>query len=324
MKALVTGGAGFIGSSIANFLKSENPDSTVTVLDDLSLGSTSNLIEEGIRFVKGSVMDKALVESLAAESDYIFHDAAKSSSPMFVDDPRIGVEVNAIGFMNVMESARKSGRIRKVIYASSSSIYNGLSMPFNESQILSPKTFYETSFYCREIIARSYYLEYGVPNIGLRYFSVYGKNERHKGKFANNISQFLWDMSAGKTPVIYGNGSQTRDFTYVDDIVQANILAMRSTRDFGIYNVGTGTKTSFNQVIDILNKELGRDIKPKYVNNPVKNYVQDTQADISLINSELGYVPTKNVESGISALVAGIRSGAETQSAPSGASAVAS
>ncbi|MEO9320161.1 MAG: NAD-dependent epimerase/dehydratase family protein [Nitrososphaera sp.] len=301
MKILVTGGAGFIGSNIANTLRREGNE--IVVLDDLSLGTTSNL-EKGIEFVRGSVMDYEAVKKASSGCDYIFHDAAKSSSPMFAEDPREGIDVNIMGFMNVMEAARRSGKVRKVIYASSSSIYNGLPMPFNEGQVISPKTFYETSFYCREIAARSYYLEYGVPCIGLRYFSVYGPNERHKGKFANNISQFLWDMAEGISPVIYGDGSQSRDFTYVQDVVSANLLAMRSGKEFGIYNVGTGVETTFNQVIELINDNLGTDITPKYVNNPIKNYVQDTLADIALIKSELGYSPARSVREGVKSLVA--------------------
>jgi UDP-glucose 4-epimerase len=138
-------------------------------------------------------------------------------------------------------------------------------MPFNEKQVLSPKTFYETSLNCREALAMSYFLEYGISSIGLRYFSVYGPNELHKKHFANNVSQFLWDMAKDKSLEIYGDGKQTRDLTYVDDIVRANLLAMESDKKFGLYNVGTGIETSFNQIIDMLNKHLGTNIKPTYL-----------------------------------------------------------
>src|SRR5919199_681271 len=282
MKILITGGAGFIGSSIANTLSADD-DAEVIALDDLSLGTSSNLSKK-VKFVSGSVMDYELVLELCRGCDYVFHNAAKSSTPMFKNDPREGFDTNVMGFMNVMESSKRNN-VKKVIYASSSSIYNGLQMPFKESQKIMPKTFYESSFYCREILARSYYLENGVNSIGLRYFSVYGPNEKHKGKFANNISQFLWDISRGNSPVIFGDGNQTRDFTMVEDVVQANLLAMRSEKEFGIYNVGTGIQTSFNQVIEIINKKLGAEIKPTYINNPIKNYVQNTLADISRIES---------------------------------------
>jgi UDP-glucose 4-epimerase len=346
LKFVVTGGAGFIGSNLANALvrldleqtkvdkrsvKETNPESRkkedrkydnyieqnprepgnineVIAVDDLSLGSPSNLSSK-VSFVEGSVMDEDLIRTLTKGCDYIFHQAALSSSPMFVDDPRKGLGVNVMGFMNVMESAKRN-KVKKVIYASSSSLYNGLPRPYKETAVISPKTFYESSFLCREITAKTYYLEHGVNSVGLRYFSVYGPSEKHKGKFANNISQFIWDIQKGKNPIIYGDGSQSRDFTFVDDVVQANILAMIKEEQqqkipydysenegnyheapYNIYNIGTGIETSFNQVIEIINKLLGTEIMPIYVNNPIHNYVQHTRADISKAKSELGYEP---------------------------------
>jgi UDP-glucose 4-epimerase len=222
---------------------------------------------------------------------------------MFRDDPRFGVEVNTTGFMNVMESARRNS-VKKVIYASSSSIYNGQPIPFKETQIVSPKTFYEASFYCREVLARSYFSEFGLNSIGLRYFSVYGPNERHKGIYANNISQFLWEMKKGRAPIVYGDGTQTRDFTFVDDVVKANLLAAKAEeRKFGIYNIGTGFETSFSRVVEIINQVLGTKISAIYIENPIKNYINRTKADISHAASELGYQPiSKAPEDGIMAL----------------------
>jgi len=302
MKILVTGGAGFIGSHIANTLSREK-NTAVVAVDDLSLGMPINLFQS-VKFVKGSVMDYELTLELSKGCDYIFHSAAKSSSPMFKNDPREGVDVNVLGFMNLMESAKRN-KVKKVIFASSSSMYSGLPIPFKESQTITPKTFYEASFYCREILARSYYLENGLNSIGLRYFSVYGPNEKHKGNFANNISQFLWNMTNGDSPIIYGDGTQTRDFTFVDDVVQANILALQSEeREFGIYNIGTGIETSFSSIVEIINQHLGTDISATYVDNPIKNYVRKTKADISLAKSELEYEPTwKSPEDGIAALI---------------------
>ena len=300
MRILVTGGAGFIGSNLANSLATKK-ENNVVVLDDLSLGTPANLAPS-VKFAQGSIMQSDLVNEMTKDCDYIFHQAAKSSSPMFKDDPREGVDVNVIGFMNVMEGARRN-KVKKVIYATSSSIYNGLQAPFKESQTVSPRSFYETSFYCREAVARSYFLEYDVSSIGLRYFSIYGPNEAHKKNFANNISQFLWDMVKDKSPLIYGDGSQTRDFTYVEDVVQANTLAMQSDKKFGIYNVGTGVETSFNEVLKIINAQLGTAIRAEYQKNPIRNYVQQTMADISLASKELGYRPRWNVANGVKSLV---------------------
>jgi len=313
-KILVTGGCGFIGSNIANTLSETiNSNSTndslfdITVLDDLSLGTTSNIYlssksptqKNNIKFVKGSVMDYDLIFELSKECDYVFHEAAKSSSPMFADNPIEGMNVNVIGFMNIMEAAARNN-VSKVIYASSSSIYNGQALPFKEINKPDPKTFYETSFFCRESIAKSYYIEKGLNSIGLRYFSVYGYfNELHKDKFANTVSQFIWSIQKKQSPILYGSGNQTRDFTFIDDIVTANILAMTSECEFGIYNVGTGVETSFNTLVDLINKYGNTDIKPLYIDNSIKNYVQSTKADISFIKSQLGYHPKWTIDQGI-------------------------
>jgi UDP-glucose 4-epimerase len=301
MKILVTGGAGFIGSNIANTL-SRDKNATVIAFDDLSLGRPTNLLRD-VKFVKGSIMDFELTLEVGRGCDYIFHSAAKSSSPMFKDDPRNGVDINALGFMNVVESAKRN-HVKKVIFASSSSLYNGLPIPFKESDIITPKTFYEASFYCREILAKTYYYQNGLNLVGLRYFSVYGPHEEHKGKFANNISQFLWSMTNGQSPVIYGDGTQTRDFTFVDDVVQANILALQSEEmEFGIYNIGTGIETSFSRLVEIINRHLGTNIQATYVDNPIKNYVQKTKAEITLAKMELGYEPKFGLDDGISVLI---------------------
>jgi len=297
MKVLVTGGAGFIGSNIAGKLAKE---CDVIILDNLYLGNEKNV--DGVEFVKGSVMDTELVNKTCENCDYVFHNAAMSSSPMFKEQPKLGMEVNVLGFMNVMKAALENG-VKKVIYASTSSMYNGNPLPYSENQPITAKTFYEASFRTREIVAQTYFYENNLPSIGLRYFSVYGPKEMHKGQYANNVSQFLWDMMNGKSPIIYGDGTQRRDFTFVSDVVSANILAMKSNIGFGIFNVGTGVGTSFNDLIAMINKLLGTSIMPEYVENPLKNYVHDTIADLSLISKSLGYKPQWTLEKGIQFLI---------------------
>jgi UDP-glucose 4-epimerase len=299
MKILVTGGAGFIGSNLAEKL-AENHD--VVVLDDLYLGTRKNIKNTGIEFVKGSVMNEKQVEKACKDCDYVFHKAAMSSSPMFKGLPKAGMEVNILGFMNIMKAAKENG-VKKVIYASTSSLYSGNPLPYSETQPITAKTFYEASFRTREIVAQTYYFENDISSIGLRYFSVYGPNELHKGKYANNISQFLWDMMKGKQPVIYGDGTQRRDFTFVSDVVSANMLAMTSKIDFGVFNVGTGIGTSFNDLIILINKLLETSIEPVHVDNPIKNYVHDTIADLSLVSKSLGYKPQWTLENGIKFLI---------------------
>jgi UDP-glucose 4-epimerase len=299
MKILVTGGAGFIGSNLAEKL-AENND--VVVLDDLYLGNKENLDNADIEFVEGSVMNEELVSHVCKGCDYVFHNAAMSSSPMFKELPKAGMEVNVMGFMNIMKAAKENS-VKKVVYASTSSLYSGNPLPYSETQPVTAKTFYEASFRTREIVAQTYYFENDVSSIGLRYFSVYGPKESHKGRYANNISQFLWDMMKGKRAVIYGDGTQRRDFTFVSDVVSANILAMTSKIDFGIFNVGTGIGTSFNDLIAMINKLLSTSIEPEHVDNPIRNYVHDTIADLSLVSKSLSYKPQWTLEKGIKFLI---------------------
>ncbi len=299
MKILVTGGAGFIGSNLAEKLAESHK---VTVLDDLYLGRKENLDSADMKFVKGSVMNEGLVSKACKDCDYVFHNAAMSSSPMFKELPKLGMEVNVLGFMNVMKAAKENG-VKKVIYASTSSLYSGNPLPYSETQPITAKTFYEASFRTREIVAQTYYFENDVSSIGLRYFSVYGPKELHKGRYANNISQFLWDLMQDKPAVIYGDGTQSRDFTFVSDVVAANMLAMTSKIDFGVFNVGTGMGTSFNDLVALINKLLGTSIQPVHVDNPIKNYVHDTIADLSLVSKSLGYKPQWTLEKGIKFLI---------------------
>lgn len=300
MKILVTGGAGFIGSSIANYYY--NLGHEVTVIDDLSLGVEKNL-NRNIKLMRESVLSNTLNIPNVFDVDYIFHDAALSSSPMFKDREVWGLNTNVMGLTRVLSLAVQH-HVKKVIFASSSSLYNGLKRPFSECLRVTPKTFYETSFRCREIIARSYWLEYGLSSTALRYFSVFGPNEWHKGEYANNISQFLWSIRKGLPPIIYGDGTQTRDFIYIDDVVRANDLAMKQKgKGFFIYNVGTGSETSFNEVVSILNTYLKTFVKPIYMEIPIKNYVWYTKANTTRAEKTLGFKAKFGIYDGIKELV---------------------
>ena len=294
MKFLVTGGAGFIGSNIASRLVNDGHE--VVILDDLSLGR-QQLKMQKVSFTSGDVRDRALVESLCKGVDGVFHDAAKSSSPMFSPDPSIGVDVNLRGFMNVVEAARKYGF--PVVYATTSSLYSRCEPPHREDMQVSPGSFYEYSFYVREEAAKVYSDLYGLRLVGLRYFSVYGPREDHKGKFANNITQFIWELKRGVAPAIYGNGSQQRDFVFVDDVVEANLKAMSSGLKGEVLNVGTGISTTFNEMFSIIKRQLGSSLSPKYEPNPIKNYVARTQADTTRAERLLNFKAKVPLEEGI-------------------------
>ena len=299
MSILVTGAAGFIGSSLANELNAKGHD--VIALDNLFLGKKENL-SEGVEFRKASVMNLAVLRNIFETSniDYVFHFAALSSNPMFRPSPLDGMNVNIIGFSNIAEMC-KDFNTKKLVYASTSSLYSGNHPPHKETDSVAPKIHYETTFYARELIAQAYFREFGLKSAGMRYFSVYGYNEMHKGEFANLITQFIWGIRKGRQPVIYGDGEQARDFVFIDDVTQANILAMKTGME-GVFNVGTGKSHSINEIIKIIRGKMDVGIKPKYVRNPLKNYISHTQADISKIR-QFGYEPKISVEEGIELLI---------------------
>lgn len=291
---LVTGGAGFIGSNLANYLSDAND---VTVVDDCYLGTPENLAED-VDFVDTSVLD----DDLPTDVDVVFHLAALSSYAMHENDPTTGARVNVEGFVNVVEQARQDG-CETIVYASTSSIYGSRTEPSPEEMDVSVNTGYEASKLARERYGEYFSNHYDMTAAGMRFFSVYqgyGGAEEHKGEYANVIAQFADDIANGESPVLYGDGTQTRDFTHVSDIVRGLEGAALYELD-GIYNLGTGDAYDFNTVVAMINDELGTDVEPEYVDNPIPEsvYVHDTCADVSKIRAETGWEPRIDFEEGI-------------------------
>lgn len=305
MKVLITGGCGFIGSNIAEACVAEGYD--VVILDNFFLGREDNIgkIKDGVEVVKGDVRDEKLVNEITKDADFILHQAAASSSGMFRSDLKGSVAVNIEGTINLLTAARENGA-RRFIYASTSSMYGNNTPPLREDMFVLPPNFYAATKLGKEYLAMLFSQEYGLETVGFRYMSVYGPHEQGKGVFANLVSQFLWVMQKGEQPVIYGDGSQTRDFTYVKDVVQANMLAIQSKKKLlgEILNVGTGKAHSLNELVDTLNRILGERIRPKYVEIPVKGYIHSQLADIERIKSVLGYMPRYSLEEGIRDMMA--------------------
>jgi UDP-glucose 4-epimerase len=299
-KALVTGGAGFIGSNLVEELVDQGVD--VVVLDDLYLGSTDNLeeVEDEIEFVQGTVEDSETVEEAVEGCDTVFHLAARSSAPMHKENPAEGVRVNVEGFVNTVEAAKQEG-VRKVVYASTSSMYGSVDTPHMEDKGEMPTNLYSASKMSREMYASAYSKTLDMHFTGLRFFSVYGPHEKAKGKFANVVSQFLWKIQEGESPKIFGDGTQTRDFTFVEDIVQGIVKAaeVREKTDGQYYNLGTGRETTFNEVMEELNDIMGTEVEAEHVDNPIDNYVERTQADISRAEQDLGYEPQYSFREGL-------------------------
>ena len=298
LSVLVTGGAGFIGSNLVEHLVRDGH--SVRILDNFSLGKPENLKLVKVEVVKGDIRDYETVKNATKGVDIIFNQAAASASPMFRDDLRNAVAANVDGFVNLLNACRAND-VKKLVYASTSSVYGNNKPPLREDMNLLPVNFYASTKLLNEHLAVLFSVQYGLETVGFRYMSVYGPHEKSKGIYANLVSQFLWSMQKGEQPVIYGDGNQKREFTYVADVVQANILAMNMKKKMGseIFNVGTGKSVSLNGVVELLNKLLGTSIKPKYVKNTVKNYIFTQLSDITKIRKVLGYEPKYSLESGL-------------------------
>jgi UDP-glucose 4-epimerase len=293
-RVLVTGGAGFIGSNLANHLAADNE---VRVVDDEYLGTPENL-DNGVEYHDRSVLE----EDLPTDVDVLFHLAALSSYAMHEEDPAAGARVNVEGFVNTVEQARADG-CETVVYASTSSIYGNRTEPSPESMDVEARTGYEASKLARERYAEYFAHHYDMDVAGMRFFSVYqgyGGAEEHKGEYANIIAQFANDVAEGRSPEIYGDGTQTRDFTHVEDVVRG-LVAAAENRLTGVYNLGTGESYDFETVVGAINAELGTDVEPVYVENPIPEdvYVHDTMADTTRIREATGWEPEISFEEGV-------------------------
>ena len=285
MKYLVTGGAGFIGSNMTEDLVNEGHE--VVVVDNLSTGDLENLsaVKDKIKFIEAPCMNVLELDSLN-NLDGIYHYGIPSTTKLYRNNRLlVGEAVNE--FTKILELAKRENC--KLIYASSSSVYNGNKPPFKEDMPVLIKDFYTEARYLMERMAKLYYDFYEVKSIGFRFFSVYGPHEEAKKTFANLVSQFMWDLKAGRQPLLYGDGSQTRDFTFVGDINNGFKLGMKSDFECNVFNLGTGKCYALNELVDILNESLDTDIKPTYQENPLQNYVQETLADTSKAKEKLGF-----------------------------------
>ena len=300
-KILVTGGAGFIGSNLVSALHKDND---VVVLDNLHTGKKDNLnelLKEGVKFVKG---DSKEVKTLRDDFDYIFHLGIYSASPMYRNNPGLVGEV-VEGITNILEYCKET-KI-PLVFASTSSIYNGIEPPHREDIIPGVTDFYTEARIACERLGELYSKLYDINVAAIRFFSVYGYNDFGKGSYANLVTQFMLSMMKEERPVIYGDGEQRRDFVFVSDVVDA-LLRASAIRGFGVYNAGTGKNYSLNEAVEKLQKITGRKIKPKHIKMPVKNYVMVTQADTSKAKKELGFSAKINLDKGIKLLYSSMAS----------------
>jgi UDP-N-acetylglucosamine/UDP-N-acetyl-alpha-D-glucosaminouronate 4-epimerase len=299
MRYLVTGGAGFIGSNTVDELVRRGHG--VVVLDDLSSGKEDNLAEvrSKITFMKGSITDIEVVQKAMVQADYVIHLAARTSVPRSVKDPVDTNRINVDGTLNVLVAARDN-KVKRVVFAASSSAYGDTpTLPKSEDMPSVPISPYGVSKYVGELYAQTFGRCYGLENVSLRYFNIFGPRQDPDSPYSGVLSRFSTAFLDSTPPVVFGDGEQTRDFTYVDNAVQANILACEAPSASGrTFNVGTGHAVSLNKVLQMLQKASGKTLETKY--EPAREGdIRDSLADIRLAKEFLGYEPTVLFEEGL-------------------------
>lgn len=299
---LVTGGSGFIGSNLCEKLLARGYK--VRCLDNLSTGFRENVEiffdNKNYEFIEGDICDYETCLKACASADYVLHQAAWGSIPRSLKAPLFYVKNNILGTANMLEAARQN-KIKKFVYASSSTVY-GDSPVFtrkegNEGQLLSP---YAVTKLTNEQYARLYSLNFGLDTYGLRYFNVFGRRQNPDGEYAAVIPKFIKSLIKGEAPTIYGDGHQSRDFTYVDNIVEANLKACQASSEIAgnVFNVGCGELRSLLEIYAIISEQLEKNILPKFAGARAGD-IRHSMADISKARNLLGYSPKYDFARGI-------------------------
>jgi nucleoside-diphosphate-sugar epimerase len=299
MRYVVTGGAGFIGSNTVDELVRR--DHSVVVLDDLSSGKEENLTEvrNKITFMKGSITDLETVQKAMQQADYVIHLAARTSVPRSVKDPLETNRINVEGTLNVLVAARDN-KVKRVVFAASSSAYGETpTLPKVETMQPVPISPYGVSKYVGELYAYAFGKCYGLENVCVRYFNIFGPRQDPDSPYSGVLSRFATAFLEGETPTVFGDGEQTRDFTFVTNAVQANLLACEAPGASGkVFNVGTGGRVSLNQTLELLRGISGKKLQAKY--EPARDGdIRDSQADITKTRQVLGYEPTVMFDEGL-------------------------
>lgn len=298
-KALVTGGAGFIGSHLTEALVKNG--CLVTVLDDLSTGHLSNLkdVDDKIRFIKGDICDGTILSEAISGSEVVFHQAAVVSVTDTVARPLASAEVNELGTIKVLEAARQNN-VRRVVLASSSAIYgDDPQLPKQENMAPKPLSPYAIQKLAGEYYARIYAELYGLRTVCLRYFNVFGPKQDPSSPYSGVISIFMTKAAKKEPPIIYGDGTQSRDFIYVSDVVAANLCAATSTQiQHAVYNVGTGRSIQISQLWDIIAQMSQLNLSPE-LGPPRAGDVPKSVADVCKSEIEMGFKPQTSFDEGL-------------------------
>lgn len=302
---LVTGGAGFIGSNIVKELLQRKQ--RVRVLDNFATGKRENLFEfkgnPDFELIEGDLRSFHVVRAAVKGMDYILHQGALPSVPRSIHDPLTTNDVNILGTLNILEAAKEFG-VKRVVYASSSSIYgDNESLPKSEDMPVNPLSPYALSKYTGECYCRIFTRIYGLETVCLRYFNVFGPNQDPLSQYSAVIPKFIHLMSAGKRPVIYGDGSQSRDFTHVTNVVAANLLACTAEGIGGeVFNIACGRSYTLLHLVNSLNRILGTTIEPLFEDERPGD-VKHSLADISRAKEKLGFRVITRFEEGLTGLV---------------------
>ncbi|MGB6484266.1 MAG: SDR family oxidoreductase [Candidatus Acidiferrales bacterium] len=299
MRYLVTGGAGFIGSNIVDELLRRGHE--VTVLDDFSSGKEENLATavKKIRLIRGDICDLEAAREACDGADYVLHLAARTSVPRSVKDPIETNRVNIDGTLNVLVAARDA-KVRRVIYAASSAAYGETpALPKVETMPSDPISPYGLTKLVGEMYAQLFGRAYGLENVSIRYFNVFGPRQDPTSQYSGVLSRFMLAVIEGSAPVVFGDGEQSRDFTYVDNVVDVSLRACEAAGASGkVFNGGTGMRISLNDVLKLLGKITGGAIRVKY-DQPRTGDILHSQADINLAVQVLGYHPRVDFEDGL-------------------------
>jgi len=304
-KILITGGAGFIGSNITKVLLEKGAD--VRVLDNFITGRKINiepfLNDNKFELIEGDLRDFSDVRKAVEGIDYILHQGALPSVPRSLKDPITTNNINILGTLNVLIAAKEAGT-KRVVYASSSSVYgNSKTLPKKEDMPVNPLSPYALSKYTGERYCQIFYQIYGLETVCLRYFNVFGPNQDPTSQYAAVIPKFIDIMKNNGRPTIYGDGSQSRDFTYVENVVQANLLACEAGEAAGeVFNIAYGKSFSLLQLVDFINKNLSKDIKPEFTESRSGD-VKHSLASTEKAKDKLGYEPKIDFEQGLEKLI---------------------
>ena len=310
IRYLVTGGAGFIGSHIAETLLKQGE--SVRVFDNLATGRSSNLEAlQGLAghfvFVQGDLRDSNAVRAAVEGVEVVFHQGALASVPRSIAEPVISLETNIIGTQNVLLAARDAG-VRRVVYASSSSVYGDTPvLPKHEEMPTAPMSPYAVQKLTGELLCGVYTRIYGLETVALRYFNVFGPRQDPTSEYAAVIPRFLTALLEKRRPIVFGDGEQTRDFTYIENVVQANLLAATSSAAVGAaMNIGCGERISLNAVLQTAGELLGIHVHAEY-RDPRPGDVRDSLADISRARRLLDYRPKVTFREGLARTLSSLR-----------------